>query len=221
MKKNNVENYLEQIKNWQEEIEIITSDFEDLMYSKYQIEELEKIIRANENVKKSVGSFWEHYKLNYTYFAISKIFHQIDEHSDSSSLINLLRSLLGNYKTITVKWWIGDGMALSSETFCEEFGKSGYLDPELVRQDINSLESITKEIRKFRHKRIAHKSKNKTFDYKISNTRLNEAIAVIEKLIIKYQLLLTQSGYETLTPVPDDWTEAFINPWIDKTKPYE
>lgn len=211
----------EQIKDWQKEIETITSDFNDLMYSKHQIEELEKIIRANESVKKSIGSFWEHYKLNYIYFAISKIFHQIDEHGDSSSLINLLNKLLCNYKAITETWWIGDGMALSTETFREEFGTNGYLDPELISRDINSLLNITKEIRSFRHKRIAHKSKNETFDYQISNTKLNEAMAAIEKLIIKYQLLLTQSGYETLTPEPDDWTEAFIIPWIDKNKPYE
>jgi len=207
-----------QIENWQNEIEIITSDFEDLMYSKCQIEELEKIIRANEKVKKTVSSFWEHYKLNYTYFAISKIFHQIDEHGDSSSLINLLNKLLCNYKTINEIWWVGDGMALSTETFREEFGANGYLDPESVSRDINSLLNITKDIKSFRHKRIAHKSKNETFDYKISNKKINEAIAVIEKLIIKYQLLLTQSGYESLTPVPDDWSEALTFAWINNTR---
>ena len=203
-----------QIDNWQKEIETITADFEDLMYSKYQIEELEKIIRVNENVKRTIGSFWEHYKLNYTYFAVSKIFHQIDEDGDSSSLINLLNKLLCNYKAVTETWWIGDGMALSTDTFREQFGINGYLDPELISRDINSLLDITRDIRSFRHKRIAHKSKNETFDYQISNTKLNEAIAVIERLVIKYQLLLTQSGYETLTPVPDDWTEAFTTPWI-------
>lgn len=202
------------IKEWQREIEAITADFEDLMYSKYQIEELEKIIRTNKSVQQSIGSFWEHYKLNYTYFAISKIFHQIDEHGDSSSLINLLNKILCNYKTINEIWWIGDGMALSTETFREEFGANGYLDPESVSKDINSLLAITKDIRSFRHKRIAHKSKNETFDYKISNKTINEAISFIEKLIIKYQLLLTQSGYETLTPVSDDWSEAFTFVWI-------
>ncbi|OQA83418.1 MAG: hypothetical protein BWY29_00275 [Microgenomates group bacterium ADurb.Bin238] len=209
-------NNLDQIKNWQKEIEAITSDFEDLMYSKYQIEELEKIIRANESVKNTVSSFWEHYKLNYTYFAISKIFHQIDEHPDSSSLINLLKDLLRNYKVITEGWWIGDGMALYTQTFREEFGKTGILDPELVRRNINSIEDVTKDIRKFRHKRIAHKSRNETFEYNIASTKINEAIAAIEELIIKYQLLLTQSGYESLTPVPDDWTEAFTFAWINR-----
>lgn len=207
-----------QIINWQKQIEAVTSDFEDLMYSKYQIEELEKIIRSNKRVMKTVGTFWNHYKLNYTYFAVSKIFHQIDEHQDSSSLINLLNDLLRNYKEITEKWWLGDGTALSTETFREKFGKNGYLDPELIGKNINSLLDVTKEIRSFRHKRIAHKSKNETFDYKISNTKINKAVVITEKLIIKYQLLLTQSGYETLTPVSDDWIETFTFTWINGTK---
>ncbi len=205
----------QKIKRWQEDIEKITGDVEDLLYSKSQAEELEKIIRANPFVQQNIGSFWEHYKLNYTYFIVSKIWHQIDECPRSLSLINLLRDLLDNHSVITKSWWVSQGPnALSSSTFEEEFGKGDYLDPNLLREDIQSFKETTKEIKEFRHKQVGHKDNSGKFPSNISYTKIKEAIGQIEKLVIKYQLLLTQSGYEFLTPVPDDWQVAFTKEWI-------
>ena len=205
----------QKIKKWQEDIEKITGDVEDLLYSKLQAEELEKIIRANPFVQQNVGSFWEHYKLNYTYFIVSKIWHQIDEDTRSLSLINLLKDLLTNHSLITKSWWVSQGPnALSSSTFEEEFGKGDCLDPSLVCEDMQGLRESTKEIKEFRHKQVGHKDNSGKFASNISYTKIKEAIDQIEELVIKYQLLLTQSGYESLTPVPDDWEVAFTKEWI-------
>ena len=116
---NNIAN--QKIKKWQEDIEKITGDVEDLLYSKSQAEELERIIRANLFVQQNIGSFWEHYKLNLTYFLISKIWHQIDEDNHSLSLINLLKDLLSNHIFITKDWWVAQCEWLLSETFEEKF----------------------------------------------------------------------------------------------------
>ena len=210
---------MDKVKKWQKEIEVITGDVEDLLYSKYQAEELEKIIRANPFVQQNISSFWEHYKLNYTYFIVSKIWHQIDEDTRSLSLINLLEDLLANNSVITKSWWVSQGPnALSSSTFEEEFGKGDNLDLNLVCEDIQSLKDSTKEIKEFRHKQVGHKDNSGKFTSNISYTKIKEAIGQIEKLVIKYQLLLTQSGYESLTPVPDDWQVAFTKGWINNEK---
>ncbi|OGG18938.1 hypothetical protein A3D78_05785 [Candidatus Gottesmanbacteria bacterium RIFCSPHIGHO2_02_FULL_39_14] len=210
---------MDKVKKWQKEIEVITGDVEDLLYSKYQAEELEKIIRANPFVQQNISSFWEHYKLNYTYFIVSKIWHQIDEDTRSLSLINLLKDLLTNHRVITKSWWVSQGSnALSSSTFEEEFGKGDNLDLNLVCEDIQSLKDSTKEIKEFRHKQVGHKDNSGKFTSNISYTKIKEAIGQIEKLVIKYQLLLTQSGYESLTPVPDDWQVAFTKGWINNEK---
>lgn len=203
------------IKRWQEEIEQITNDVEDLLYSKYQAEELEKIIKLNIFVQQNVGSFWEHYKLNYTYFVISKIWHQIDEDSRSLSLINLLKDLLSNHNLITKSWWVSQGpTALSPEEFEEKFGKGECLDSTIVSEDIHNLRESTKEIREFRHKQVGHKDNSGKFASDISNVKITRSVSAIERLVIKYQLLLTQSGYESITPVPDDWQTAFTKEWI-------
>jgi len=203
------------IKMWQAEIEEITSDVEDLLYSKYQAEELERIIKANNFVMLSVGSFWEHFKLNYTYFVISKIWHQVDEDNRSLSLINLLKDLLEHHDSITKSWWVSrNPTALSPREFEENFGKEEYLDPDVVREDIKKLKETTKEIIEFRHKRVGHKDKGGKFSSHIGGQEINKAVRSIETLVKKYQLLLTQSGYESLTPMPDDWQKAFTKAWI-------
>ena len=177
---------------------------------------MEKIIRANLFVQQNIGSFWEHYKLNPTYFLISKIWHQIDENNDSLSLINLLKDLLRNHIFITKDWWVAQNEWLSSKTFEDEFGKGDYLDPNLICDDVQSLKETTKEIKEFRHKQVGHKDNSGKFTSNISYTKIKKAIDHIERLVVKYQLLLTQSGYvnESLTPTPDDWQIAFTKEWI-------
>lgn len=207
------------IKKWQYEIEEISKDVEDLLYSKYQAEELEKIIKLNSFIQQNIGSFWEHYKLNLTYFIISKIWHQIDEDKKSLSLINLLKDLLNNHESITKVWWAGKSKWLSTNTFEEEFGKIS-LDPNIVCEDIHKLKIATQSIKQIRHKRIAHTDKNRKLESKVSYTKITEATNQIEKLVIKYLLLLTQSGRDGLTPVSDDWQIAFTKEWIVKKEYY-
>ena len=207
----------QKIQKWQKEIEQISDDVEDLLYSKKQAEDLEKIIRENTFVQQNIGTFWEHYKLNLTYFLISKIWHQIDENNQSLSLVNLLKDLLSNHAFITKEWWIGQSEWLSSQTFEEEFGKES-LDPNIVCQDIQNLKKVTTEIEQIRHKRIAHTDKDGKLASKISHTKITEASDLIEKLVIKYLLLLTKSGRDGLTPVSDDWQVAFTKAWIRTKK---
>lgn len=204
----------QKIKTWQKEIEEITSDVEDLLYSKYQAEELEKIIRTNPFVQQNIGTFWEHYKLNYTYFIVSKIWHQVDENPRSLSLINLLKDLSDNHTLVTKSWWVSQGKMLSSVTFEEKFENGDYLDVSWISNDIKNLQDATKPIKEIRHKRIAHKDSNEKFSYSIGGESVNKAMSTIEELVIKYQLLLTQSGYASLIPEPDDWQVAFTKEWI-------
>jgi len=205
------------IQQWQTEINEILKDVEDLLYSNYQAEELEKIIKSNIFVQRNIGTFWEHYKLNLTYFLVSKIWHQIDEDSDSLSLINLLNDLKYNYSLVTKGWWLAQSNLLTAETFEEKFGNIS-LDPNIVDQDIQDLKQATNEIKNMRHKRIAHTDKNRELYSEISHTKIINAIDQIEKLVIKYFLLLTQSGRNGLTPIPDDWLLAFTKEWISNEK---
>ena len=148
-----------------------------------------------------------------------KIWHQIDEDKKSLSLINLLKNLLNNHELITKNWWIGKSKWLSTETFEEEFGKIS-LDPVIVCEDIQILKTATLSIKQIRHKRIAHTDKDRKLASKINYAKITEATNQIEKLVIKYLLLLTQSGRDRLTPSSDDWQIAFTKEWIVKKEYY-
>ncbi|MEX0598250.1 MAG: hypothetical protein WD512_17315 [Candidatus Paceibacterota bacterium] len=205
----------QKINKWQKDIEEISKDVEDLLYSKYQAEKLEQIVRNNDFVKRNIGTFWTHYKLNLTYFLVIKIWHQIDEHPRSLSLIILLKNLLRNCKIFTKDWWTSQSKEgwLSQDEFKENFGDT-HLDPVIVCNDIKDLEVATKKVEKMRHKRIAHTDKNRNLHTKIKYTEIIKAANMIEKITIKYLLLLTQSGRDRLTPIEDDWKIAFTQEWI-------
>jgi len=206
------------IQQWQSQINEISIDVEDLLYSNYQAEELEKIIKANTFVKGNIGSFWEHYKLNLTYFLVSKIWHQIDENINSLSLINLLKDLLCNHVFMTSDWWVDQCSHISTQTFEESFGKES-LDPSIVCQDIQELKEVTQKIKLIRHKRVAHTDTDRNLVSKISHSEIIKAVSQIEKLVIKYIFLLTpQDARNGLLPDPDDWKLAFTKEWITNEK---
>lgn len=71
------------------------------------------------------------------------------------------------------------------------------IDRRRVKKDIADLKRITKPIVKYMHKVVAHKNKRQ-ISIKATVNDLYIAIDFIEKLVIKYNLLLTQGGISTL-----------------------
>lgn len=107
--------------------------------------------------------------------------------------------------------------------FERNFGNLDFIDPSKVYADIGSLIFYTKEIRKYRDKRIAHTDRKSTginFDENLNIDTFNKAVEVIEELGIKYYLLLHQAGMPTLLPgdTTDDYREIFLKPWIIRDK---
>ncbi len=94
-----------------------------------------------------------------------------------------------------------------------------YLNPAMPRKDSRKLNKIIKKLKWFTDKRIAHLSIKKTrrvlrFD------DLRPALDFLEKLVIKYELILNGSNYgHTIFPSgAEDWAEIFREPWIPKEK---
>ncbi len=91
----------------------------------------------------------------------------------------------------------------------------GSLDVKIVEADLDSLDSLSKELMKFASSQLAHtsfkaigKGTNLTFD------DMDAAIDLFEKLTIKYRTLLTGAGGTTLEPTPQyDWYAQFRFAW--------
>lgn len=68
-----------------------------------------------------------------------------------------------------------------------------------IKSDLVTLLKVTKPIVKYRNKFVGHKNARK-ITIKATMKDLYTAIDLIEKLVIKYQLLLNQAGMTSLLP---------------------
>lgn len=86
------------------------------------------------------------------------------------------------------------------------FDKGGRLDMHMLRSDIESLETTTKLIRRYRDKFIAHGERGAVLKVQPNFNDLDAAIETIRTLIVKYYLLITQNFIDTsLSHVHTDW----------------
>ena len=200
------------MKNWKKQITQIQDEVKELLRGKKIFFDTVKIINENKAVQKDISAWWNYYKLNYTYFVVSKIWHQIDKKHSKGNLINLLQDLYENCSMISAEWWVGDGNDLSKDEFREDFGGKT-LTPSNVYADIGELMHITKGVKKFRHERIAHRNKSQTIKDKIALKNIEESIEIIERLTKKYTLLLEQRDLD-LNRGGDDWQKSFTISWI-------
>ena len=203
----------EKIELWRKQIKNIQNEVQELLQGKKIFLDTYKIIEKNKEVQKNVFTWWNHYKVSYTYFVTSKIYHQIDKDDRADNLISLLENLYENCNIITSSWWVNhDTKTFSTDEFEKKFG-GNHLQPSNVYADIGELLYITKEVKEFRHTRIAHRDKSKIFNNTIQIKNINESITTIEKLTKKYTLLLEQRGLD-LNVADNNWNTSFTIPWI-------
>ncbi len=215
-----------EIEQWKKELEEITNDVTDLIENQHVFHRLGEIIKANPKIAKD-NFFWDHLRANYGAAMVIGIARQVDEKKVVISLMRLLKDLERNYTVVTKKWF-GDQYENSPSAlprqigeahFADSFGNNAELDPAIVKKDIADLSAVTANVEKFRHTRIAHKNKDKSLKIDLSFQEVDDALAFLEKLVIKYQLLLNQAGYPKLMPsVHYDWEEVFRTPWLDDSK---
>ena len=208
--KNDIKNY-ELIDGLIKKLKDIENDFVGsdtyavggVLENKFLYDRFVTIVNDNSKINKS-NSFLNYIKINYITSIIIAVCRQVDKNSDSVSLINFLEEIYSNADKITKKWFVSQyktlGEEYSKKDFEENFGSLTHVDPGIIYADIGKLLFYTKEIKKFRNKKVAHLDKNKKIKFDIDFNILYKAIDLIEEIIKKYQLLLTQSWTAKLLP---------------------
>jgi len=207
------------VNRLRDEIETVFSSVTDLVISRHCYNRLVAIVKANQSIREP-NVFLEVFKFHYVSYATSAIFRQIDQHPKVISLIKLLLQIERNPQKIMKQWYasqyIHAGRSLGEIEFQENFGRLAYVDPAIVRADIDNLQCKTRHIKSLRHKRIAHYDRGKfVVDRRLDFNYLNSAISLLEHLAVKYYLLLHQTGHPYgLLPVGlEEEEEVFSLPW--------
>ena len=157
---------------------------------------------------------------NYATTMAVGIRRQRDTDPDSVSVARLLQDLQVNAATVTRAWFASTytsnplGLVVGNRDF-ETFAPNGglHLDPAIVQQDFDTLQSLTNPLKKYVDKRIAHhnaKVRGVTATYGELDTALEE----LRRLLKRYFLLLKQGALlcaDAVNQMP--WTDIFAMPW--------
>jgi hypothetical protein len=222
MKKNFIDNKMT-ITKLKHSFKIIENEISQLVEDKYIFEEYKKYIESNKNIdKENHFLFW--IAKNYQILAVINVCKQVDEDSRSESLVNLLKGIKNNKKSFTLKWYKRQwkpvpiaktnkkiSRSREAEKCFKEFAiKSNKLiSSQKIDKDIKDIKQAicgvrfgnerqsVESLKKYRNKRVAHfASDNKKAI--VPMEKLFDAIDLLEKMTIKYNLLLNQAGMNTL-----------------------
>jgi len=208
------------IIQWKKELERITNDVTDTIESQFIFKRMVEIVGANSKINTD-NLFWDHLRANFGADMVLGITRQVDERTEVVSLLKLLKDIRANSTLLTRDWFATQyepnlPRQIGEQHFAEHFGTGTELDPAIVEQDIKTLEAATKKVERFRHTRIAHKNADERLVIELNFTEVEIALKVVEDLVIKYQLLLNQAGYDRLMPtITYNWESIFRTPWID------
>ena len=208
------------IEQWKVQIERITNDVTDTIESQFIFKRLGEIVKANSKINTD-NLFWDHITANFGASLVLGVARQVDERTEVVSLLKLLKDIKNHPGVITKKWFSDQyepklPHQIGEQHFAEHFGSGVDLDLTMVEKDISDLNSSTAKIEKFRHTRIAHKNADERLVIDLNFNEVEEALKIIEKLVIKYNLLLSQSGITQLMPtITYDWESVFRIPWVD------
>ena len=207
-------------KKWEGWLEIIHEDIRELLVRKYIFQEVQDIIKSNPKIHKP-SSFYDWLSIVHSVDISIGIRRQLDANKKSVSFTRLLTEIIEEPEVLSRERFVG---LYPDEEYRRDYGHkdfddfagkgNAYIYSELVQTDLNDLRESGKDIREFANKRVAHYSENSP-SKPVTDTKVVSCLDLLEKLLIKYELLFHAATYDGILPVWQyDWKEIFREPWI-------
>ena len=191
------------IKVIKKRFEQVTNAVSRLIDDRHFFLEYQKYLEEHPSIDKT-NEFLYFIGLNYVEATTLGVFRQVDRDRRSQSLLNILKIIKDEHKSFTFELFSKrygrsrQSIFMAKNDFSKFSLKNGKkISPKKVKSDIVSLLKITKPIVKYRNKFVGHKNIRKVS----ISTKMNDlysAVDFLEKLTIKYQILINQAGFETL-----------------------
>jgi hypothetical protein len=204
---------------WVRWIETICAEVEQLCHLEHIFLEVQEIIYANPSLPNR-NSFYGFLNHGYTALGVMGVRRQVKQQKDSISLASLLNDIQDNPEIISLQKF----KSLYGESiFDRELAESHFngfkapdadhVNPDMVNQDLASLRNSAQGCEKFADRKLAH-SDSRTVEPHPTFNDLHACIDLIEELALKYRLILTAKGGDSLTPVIlGNWKVIFEVPW--------
>ena len=212
----------EKLLKWIRWIDVIRKDTENILLNKDIHNRYLEIVKTNKEIQ-SPSDFHEWTIRNYASYVVMAIRRQLDNDNGVISLKRLLTELKESPQLLTKAWFrtlysgISNNGRIPMEVFADgdfecHAGKLEHFDPAIAEADIAQLETLGKAITRYANKQIAHRTK---VEATLTFSEINKCLDEFGSIVKKYILLLTASGYDSLTPVFQyDWEVIFTKVWI-------
>jgi len=207
------------LQKWGKWLLVIHDDIQQLVMDKHVFWTVQEIIKDNPDIQK--GSYFYSYLGNtYVSHAVIGVRRQIKIDRQSISLARLLTEIRETpellsrsyycslYKGSNVESW-------ADRDFDNHCGKGVvHISPTVVQAELDELRGKARSCEELADRRIAHHDKRPPNRLPKFN-ELNECIETLDKLYVRYHLLLRAQSMKTLMPTFQyDWQEIFRQPWI-------
>jgi len=210
-------------QKWQEWLNIIYSDIQQLLINRHIFNEVQEIISSNPQIQ--IGSaFYNWMGTIYPAAMVMGVRRQLDNRNDCISLVRLLKEIKKNPKVLTRKRYLSmyNDSSLPDfvpntefDSYCD--GGKEYIDLVKVNEDLINLKFKAEKIKSFATKRIAHFDKEIFEDFP-SYGELDAVLDYLEEIFKKYSLVLRADTSDLLPIFLYDWKKIFRYPWIVSNK---
>ena len=204
----------ERFKKWNGWLDIIYSDMTNLLTDKEMFGEVQEIVKNNQSIQRS-SLFHSFLRSAYVALALNGLRRQIKTQRDSISLMKLLEEVCCTPEILSKNRFIAlyDDQDLGESDFKQFAGTVGsYVDPALVKADLEELKQKVQKCEEYVDRRIAHFDKRKVNDIP-TFADLDSSIDSLWSILSKYYLLFRATAL--LRPVcPYGWQEIFREAWL-------
>lgn len=187
---------------------------------------LKQMVDNNKNLQKH-SAFYSVMQITYSQSTLMYIRRQVRRDNDSVGLIMLADDILKNCNLITKAFYsslytIGkqdiehdEWKRLGERDFAKYFGgdTGDFLDPQIVKQDIQKLEKVFADSSGFTDKRLAHLDKREPTNIPM-NSEIESWCQVLNEILRKYMLLLRAADYKNEPILQHDWKSIFRTSWL-------
>ena len=210
-------------KKWKKHLKIVHNEISSLKVDHHIFWQVQKIIRANPKIQKE-SHFYGWMGSVFARDMLIRIRRQSDLRTDDISLARLLFEIAERPNVLSwekfERLYRGSAVKFNAwSDFKKFYGwkkhvKKKHINPAMMRSDLKKVKREINKLKKYTDKKVAHWSsvptrKILTFD------SLESPLKMMERLIIKYELIFNASNYSSLMPTFQyDWQAIFREPWI-------
>lgn len=213
-------------RRWRKRLPSLTEELANLMRSSEIFWELQEVAKKNPAVG-TPGAFFTWLRINYVETLSIGVRRFVDSSDDVHSLWRLLYEVLEHPGVINRRahraMYGASGSSRADSTFDNLAGSGrSVLSQRAVRSDLRAVEDAHTRIRRFVNKRVAHRTSPGMIRRLPTYGDLDSALRIFDRILCKYNTLLTASGLSTAYATPQyDWRDVLRVAWMPADDQHE